>query len=179
MAEKSTTPEGGAGQQGQAAKPATANTAARPDSKGFKLPDPNAQQAGLSAAATPALPGATQAAVPTATTLTTVPPINPVGGVKADTGPRDLAIGGGVWLVLVIAFFFAKTGYANMLVGKRVAPRSANASGWWLFILLTSLATGGVLAVVDQERFLAPIYIAGFVGVALLALIFMLMTGRR
>jgi hypothetical protein len=178
MAEKSTTPEGGAGHQGQAAKPATANTAARPDSKGFKLPDPNTQPPALSAATTTALPGASQAA-PTAATLTTVPAINPSGGVKADTGPRDLAIGGGVWLVLVIAFFFAKTGYANMLVGKRVAPRSANASGWWLFILLTSLATGGVLAVVDQERFLAPIYIAGFVGVALLALILMLMTGRR
>ncbi len=171
MAEKSTTPESGAGQQGQTAKPATANTAARPDSKGFKLPDPNTRPPGPPAAAT--------LAPESAGTLTEVPAIKATDGVKADTGPRDLAIGGGVWLVLVIAFFFAKTGYANMLVGKRVAPRSANASGWWLFILLTSLATGGVLAVVDQERFLAPIYIAGFVGVALVALILMLMTGRR
>ncbi len=178
MAEKSTTPEGGAGHQGQAAKPATANTVAKPDSKGFKLPDPNAQPPGLATTETPALPGAGQAGH-TAATLIEVPAIKAIDGVKADTGPRDLAIGGGVLLVLVIAFFFAKTGYANMLVGKRVAPRSANASGWWLFILLTSLATGGVLAVVDQERFLAPIYIAGFVGVALLALILMLMTGRR
>lgn len=179
MAEKATTPEGSAGHHGQAAKPATANTAARPDSKGFKLPDPDTQPPGLSAAGTPDLPGATEAAAPAAATLTTASAITRTGGIKADTGPRDMAIGGGVLLVLVIAFFFAKTGYANMLVGKRVAPRSANASGWWLFILLSSLATGGVLAVVDQERFLAPIYIAGFVGVALLALILMLMTGRR
>ncbi|WP_295383836.1 hypothetical protein [uncultured Thiodictyon sp.] len=111
--------------------------------------------------------------------MTTAPPIPPEIVGKSDTLTRDLAIGGGVLLVLVIAFFFAKGAYANLLVRQRVAPSSANAAGWWLFVLLTSLATCGVLAVVDQVRFMTPIYLASFLGVALLALILMLVTGRR
>ena len=163
MAQTPTTPDSTAGHQGQAAKPAP---------QGFKLPNPNPPAANLTAGGAP---GATPAAGPAVTTR----PATPIEGVKSDTLPRDLAVGGGVLLVLVIAFFFAKGAYANMLVGKRVAPSSANAAGWWLFVLLTSLATGVVLAVVDQVRFVTPIYIASFLGVAVLALILMLMTGRR
>ena len=163
MAQTTSTSDSTVGHQGQPAKPAP---------QGFKLPDPNGPAANLPAGGAP---GANPVA---GTAVTTVPP-TPIEGVESDTLPRDLAVGGGVLLVLVIAFFFAKGAYANMLVGKRVAPSSANAPGGWLFVLLTSLATGGVLAIIDQARFLTPIYIASFLGVALLALILMLVTGRR
>ena len=62
--------------------------------------------------------------------------------IKFDVGSagpssRDMLIGGAVLLVLMVAFFFAKNAYANLLVGKRVQPRSANAAGWWLWVFLT------------------------------------------
>ncbi|WP_295455047.1 hypothetical protein [uncultured Thiodictyon sp.] len=163
MAQTTTTPDSMAGHQGQAAKPAP---------QGFRLPDPNAPPPSLTDG------GALGSNPPGSTAAPTIP-LTSIDGVRSDTLPRDLAIGGGILLVLVIAFFFAKGAYANLLVGKRVAPRSANAAGWWLFVLLTSLATCGVLAVVDQVRFVTPIYLASFLGVALLALILMLVTGRR
>lgn len=162
MAQTTTNPDGTAGHRTPAAKP---------ESKGFTLPNPDAPAPTLTA-------GGAAPATTTATAVTTAPP-PPTDGVRSDTATRDMAIGGGVLFVLLIAFFFAKGAYANRLVGKRVAPRSANAAGWWLFLLLTSLAGGGVLAVVDQDRFLTPIYMASFLGVALLALILMLVTGRR
>ena len=162
MAQTTTTPDSLAGPQGPAAKPAP---------QGFRLPDPNPPPPSLTDGGAPGANPQGSTAAPT-TALTAI-------DVKSDTLPRDLAIGGGVLLVLVIAFFFAKGAYANLLVGRRVAPRSANAAGWWLFVLLTSLATCGVLAVVDQVRFVTPIYLASFLGVALLALILMLVTGRR
>ncbi len=163
MAQTHTTPDSTAAHPG----------AATPATHGFNLPDPNASASNLTAGEAP---GASPAA---GTAVTTAPPIPPEIVGKSDTLTRDLAIGGGVLLVLVIAFFFAKGAYANLLVRQRVAPSSANAAGWWLFVLLTSLATCGVLAVVDQVRFMTPIYLASFLGVALLALILMLVTGRR
>jgi hypothetical protein len=64
-------------------------------------------------------------------------------------------------------------------VGKKVAPRSANTAGWWLFILLTSLATVGVLGVVNQTRFLTVIFLAPLGLVALLSLVLMVVSSRR
>jgi len=159
------------------AAPTTTQEAAKPE--GFKLPNPEAVPA--------------QPAQPSASTLP--PPVQPIaqppGGTAAQgtippplpgpagTSARDIAIGGGVLLVLVIAFFFLKNAHANRLVGNRVPPRSANAAGWWLFVLLTSLATAGVLGIVNHEQFLTPLYLGIFGVVALIALIGLLSTGRR
>jgi hypothetical protein len=101
------------------------------------------------------------------------------GLADADTTSRDMTIAGGVLLVLVIAFFFAKTAYANALVAKKVAPRSANAAGWWLFILLTSTATAAVLGFANQAKFLTIIFMAPLGLIALISLILMLMSSRR
>jgi hypothetical protein len=99
--------------------------------------------------------------------------------VERDTTTRDFAVAGGILLVLLVAFFFAKNGYANALVGRKVAPRSANAGAWWLFILLTSLATISVLSVVDQVRFLTVLFVSPFALVALISLSLMLVSSRR
>jgi hypothetical protein len=114
------------------------------------------------------------------TTTTTVSQTMP--GLPAEavnTGSRDLMIGGAVLLVLFVAFFFAKNAYANTLVGKRVPPAKANAAGWWMFIFLASLATGVVLTAVNSAKYLAPMFIGPLGAVALVALILMIISGRK
>lgn len=95
-----------------------------------------------------------------------------------EASPRDFLIGGAVLLVLLVAFFFAKNAYATMLVGRRVEPRSANAAGWWLFVFLALVATGGVLAAVNPAA-LTPFIVGPLVLGALVALVLMLLSGRR
>lgn len=92
---------------------------------------------------------------------------------------RDTAIGFGVLLVLMVVFFFLKNAYANWLVGKRVPPKSANASGWSMFVLLTCLAAGGIFPLANQASFLSLIFLAPVGLLALVSLVFMVLSGRR
>lgn len=134
------------------------------DDSGFQLPPPAEPQPETE---------------PDATAVTTeASPINIELGVS-DTSSRDLLIGGGILLVLMIVFFVVRNAYANMLVGKRIAPGKANAAGWWLFILLTSLAIGAILAVVSPIKFFAPLILGPIGVIALLALILMIVSSRR
>ena len=135
------------------------------DNAGFTLPPPAATPAGEAA------PAATPAAAAPATTASveTAPALDQVGAT--DTSSCDTLIGGAVLLLLFVAFFFAKNAYANGLVGKRVSPNKANASGWWLFIFLASLATAVVLAAVNAHKFLAPLFMGPLVLVGLVALV--------
>ena len=131
------------------------------DNAGFTLPPP---------AAEPATPATPATAAPAASaSVETAPALDQVGAT--DTSSRDTLIGGAVLLVLFVAFFFAKNAYANGLVGKRVSPNKANASGWWLFIFLASLATAVVLAAVNSHKFLAPLFMGPLVLVGLVALV--------
>ncbi|MFZ7311595.1 hypothetical protein [Comamonas jiangduensis] len=99
--------------------------------------------------------------------------------VMEDTGSRDLMIGGGILIVLLIAFFFAKNAYANTLVGKRVPPNKANTAGWWLFICLASLSTAAVLAAVSPMKFMTPMVLGPLGGVGVLSLVLALVSGRK
>jgi len=130
-----------------------------------------------------ALPPPADAASATSTTATVIlPPGEKFEGtytVVSDTASRDLLIGGGILLVLFVAFFFAKTAYANTLVAKRVPPNKANAAGWWMFVLLASLATGVVLSAVNAAKFMTPLILGPVGAVGLLALVLMLTTGRK
>lgn len=131
------------------------------------------------------LPAPTEAAsAPSATTTATVilPPGEKFEGtytVVSDTSSRDLMIGGGILLVLFVAFFFAKNAYANTLVAKRIPPNKANAAGWWLFIFLASLATGVVLITVNAARFMTPMIIGPMAALALVSLVFTVVSGRK
>lgn len=102
-----------------------------------------------------------------------------VNNVVNNTASRDLLVGGAVLLILFVAFFFAKNAYANGLVSKRLPPDKANASGWWLFIFLASLATGVVLAVVNASTFMAPVVIGPVVLVAVVALALTFISSRN
>ena len=143
------------------------------DNAGFTLPPPAATPAGEAA------PAATPAAAAPATTASveTAPALDQVGAT--DTSSRDTLIGGAVLLILFVAFFFAKNAYANGLVAKRVSPNKANASGWWLFIFLASLATAVVLAAVNSHKFLAPLFMGPLVLVGLVALVLTLTSSKN
>jgi hypothetical protein len=142
------------------------------DNAGFTLPAPVEGEQAPAAPATPApgTAGATQA---------TTESLPVASGADVDTSSHDALIGGGVLLVLFIAFFFAKNAYANMLVGKRLQPGKANASGWWLFIFLASLSTGVVLAAVNAPKFMAPLIIGPLTLIGLIALVLMLLSARK
>ena len=142
------------------------------DNTGFTLPAPVAGPA----SAPPAADAPAAASAATATTEP-APALDPVG--TTDTSSRDTMVGGVVLLLLFIAFFFAKNAYANGLVAKRVPPNKANASGWWLFIFLASLATGVVLAAVNAHKFLAPLFMGPLVLVGLVALLLTFTSSRR
>jgi len=142
--------------------------------KGFSIPPPDAptpaRDVSTPAAPAPAAPagstvsGTTDAGAPPA-----VPPIQ----------PREYAIAGTVLILLLVAFFFAKNAYSNFLARNRVAFGPANAAGWWLYIFLMSLSTAAVLSVLSAERFLVPLFMIPFGVVALVALVLMLVSGRR
>lgn len=140
------------------------------DNTGFTLPAP------VPASAPPAADAPAAASATTATTEP-APALDTVG--TTDTSSRDTLVGGVVLLLLFIAFFFAKNAYANGLVAKRVPPNKANASGWWLFIFLASLATGVVLATVNAHKFLAPLFMGPLVLVGLVALLLTFTSSRR
>lgn len=140
------------------------------DNAGFTLPAPVEGEPAPAAPATPGTAGATSE------TLESLPVAS---AADVDTSSRDALIGGGVLLVLFIAFFFAKNAYANMLVGKRVQPGKANAAGWWLFIFLASLSTGVVLAAINAPKFMAPLIIGPLTLIGLIALVLMLLSARK
>lgn len=139
---------------------------------GFSLPAPGSD--------TPA--GANTAAGNAVPVTVIVPPGETFAGtytVVSDTSSRDLVVGGGVLLTLLVAFFFAKNAYANTLVTKRVSPNAANAAGWWMFILLGALATGTVLVAVNSAKFLSPLILGPVAAVAVIALVLMLSASRK
>ena len=136
------------------------------DNAGFTLPAPVEGQQAPAAAATPA--------TGTPETVESLPVTTDV-----DTSSRDALIGGGVLLVLFIAFFFTKNAYANTLVAKRIQPGKANAAGWWLFIFLASLSTGVVLAAINAPKFMAPLIIGPLTLIGLIALVLMLLSSRK
>lgn len=136
---------------------------------GFVIPS-----AAEGAPAAPAAPIAPGSAVPGELFKGLVPVAEPEG-----PQPRDYAIAGGVLLVLFIAFFFAKNAYANYLATRRVAPGAANAAGWWLFIFLVSLSTASALALVSPIKFLTPLFMLPLGLIALVAIVLMVLSGRR
>lgn len=97
------------------------------------------------------------------TVAQTVQEVN-VPTIQEETGSRDLMIAGAIIAVLLVAFFFAKRGFTNSLVKKRISPSRANMAGWWLFIFLAAVAIGAVLAAVNPVEFLS-LLILGPLGV--------------
>lgn len=114
--------------------------------------------------------------------VTTQAPIEvaPLAGAPVtDTSSRDLAIGGAVFLVLLIVYFFVRNAYVHHLVVKRVAPSAAGSAGWLMFVGLAFVSAAAVLAIVNASKFLTFAITAPLVLVGLAALGAALFVGRR
>lgn len=96
-----------------------------------------------------------------------------------DTSTRDLAIGGAVFLVLLVVYFFVRNAYVHHMVVKRVAPSSAGSAGWLLFVGLSFISAAAVLAIINASKFLTFAITAPLVAVGLVALVAALFVGRR
>lgn len=96
-----------------------------------------------------------------------------------DTSTRDVAIGGAVFLVLLVVFFFARNAYVHHLVVRRVAPSTAGSAGWLLFLGLGFMAAAAVLAIVNASRYLTLAVTGPLVFVGLVTLVAALFIGRR
>lgn len=123
-------------------------------------------------------------------TLSTTPPpgavgtpgieVAPEGTVPAtDTSTRDIAIGGAVFVVLLVIFFFARNAFANHLVRRRVAPSAADTAGWLLFFGLSFLSAAVVLGFVNSTKFLNVAITGTLLVFGIAAIAGALLTGRR
>ena len=150
-------------QNDQAAPPASAPAA----DPGFKLPGQSGSRADALSK-----PGA----VATATPIEVAPAAAPVA---TDTSTRELAIGGAVFVILLVIYFFVRNAYVHHLVVRRVAPSSAGSAGWLLFVGLCFLSAAAVLAIINASKFLTFAVTGPLVAVGLVALVATLFIGRR
>jgi hypothetical protein len=134
---------------------------------GFKLPG----QASAPASAAPTA-SASAAGVPIEVTPSAAP-------LATDTSTRDLAIGGAVFVILLLIYFFVRNAYVHHLVVRRVAPSSAGSAGWLMFVGLCFLSAAAVLAIINASKFLTFAVTGPLVAVGLIALISTLFIGRR
>lgn len=146
---------------------------------GFKIPgnqaDPNAKPPG-EPTLSPVPPGAAPAPAAPGAPIE----VAPVQGAPAtDTSTRDLAIGGAVFLVLLIVFFFARNAYSNHLVRRRVAPSSADTAGWLMFFGLAFMSAAAVLAILNASKFLTVAITGTLLVLGIASLAGALVTGRR
>ena len=136
------------------------------DDPGFRLPDPDrAQPDGLTR-------------IPPGTTPEPIVVQPSASAPETDTSTRDLAIGGAVFLVLLVIYFFVRNAYVHHLVVKRVAPSSASSAGWLLFLGLGFVSAAAALAVINA-KFLSLAITAPLIVVGLIALVAAVVVGRR
>ena len=109
-------------------------------------------------------------------------PVEVMPGAPApatDTSTRDVAIGSGVFLVLLVVYFFVRNAYVHHLVVRRVAPSTAGSAGWLLFVGLAFLSAAVVLAIINASKYLTFGVTVPLVAVGLAGLIAALFIGRR
>ncbi|MEH6436483.1 hypothetical protein [Massilia sp. DD77] len=140
-----------------------------PADPGFKLPEESASPQDTLPKTTPDTAGRPVEVVPRTEGM---PP-------ATDTSTRDLAIGGVVFLILLVVYFFVRNAFVHHLVVRRVAPSSAGTAGWLLFIGLGFLSAAAVLAIVNASRYLTFGVTGPLVIVGVVALVAALFTGRR
>lgn len=133
---------------------------------GLKLPTPGGD-------APPPAPPTSKGTPAAATEVPSSPP------VEAETAARDTAIAGGILLVLMIGLLFVKNAWTVSRVGKKVPPRSANMSGWWLFIALSSVLAVVVMGFANPPRFMTILFVAPLVVLALISAVLTFVSSRR
>ena len=99
--------------------------------------------------------------------------------VATDTSTRDLAIGGAVFVILLVIYFFVRNAFVHHLVVRRVAPSAAGSAGWLMFVGLCFISAAAVLAIINASKFLTFAVTGPLVAVGLIALVATLFIGRR
>ena len=165
-------------QQGSSEQPillAQANT-----DPGFKVPGASAPASASSASSAASKPVDITTPSPATGTSANGIEVAPVQGAPAtDTSARDQLIAGAVFLVLLLVFFFARNAFSNHLVRRRVAPSSADTSGWLLFCGLGFVSAAVVLAVMNASKFLSGAITGTLLLLGVAALVGAWLTGRR
>lgn len=129
---------------------------------GFKLPDDSAS---ASASARAASTGQLEVA--------------PASRASTDTSTRDIAIGGTIFLVLLVAYFFARNAYVHHLVSRRVSPASAANAGWLMLTGLAMLSGAVIAALVNPDRFLGFATTGSLLVMSVISIVAAVMVGRR
>jgi hypothetical protein len=129
----------------------------------------------------PGAPSATPDSAPkTAAGQSAQMEVKPQAGAPAsDTSSRDAAIGGVVFTILLVLYFFARNAYVHHLVVRRVAPSAAGSAGWMMFVGLLFLSAAVVLAIINASKFLTIAVAGPLVVLGLIALVAALFVGRR
>jgi len=143
---------------------------------GFKVPGAAGASTSASAASAPAGTPDSAASAASAASIEVAPV---AGAPVTDTSSRELAIGAGIFLVLLVVFFFVRSAFAQHLVRRRVAPSAAESSAWLLFVGLSFLSAAVVLAIVNAGKFLTFAVTGTLMLVGLCALVGALLAGRR
>ena len=154
----------------------TAKTPNKTD-PGFKVPDASADTNTMKAAGAAADASAASGAASASASGIEVAPVQ--GAPETDTSSRDQLLGAGIFIVLLIVFFFARNAYTHHLVRRRVAPSAAGTAGWLLFVGLAFLSGATVLAMMNSAKFLNVAVMVPLLVFGVLALIGALLTGRR
>jgi len=153
--------------QDQKTQPTTPPGAADP---GFKLPGQTPDEA---------LPKTTPETAQQPVEIAPGGATNPSAAPLRDTSGRDLAIGGAVFLVLLVIYFFVRNAYVHHLVVRRVSPSSAGSAGWLLFVGLGFLSLAAVLAIINASKYLTLAITGPLVLVGVATLVAALFVGRR
>ncbi|QGZ39446.1 hypothetical protein IP92_01714 [Pseudoduganella flava] len=149
---------------------------------GFRIPDEKSNPPPASAPGLTTTPPSDTAATTGTTGSAGTQGIEVAPGAEApatDTSTRDIAIGGAVFVFLLIVFFFARNAFANHLVRRRVAPSSADTAGWLLFFGLSFLSAACVLGFVNSTKFLNVAITGTLLVFGIAAIVGALITGRR
>lgn len=147
---------------------------------GFRIPDDKSAQPPAGDGTLSTKPPADGAAGTNAAGTSAGIEVAPEGQAPAtDTSTRDIAIGGAVFLFLLVIFFFARNAFSNHLVRRRVAPSSADTAGWLLFFGLAFLSAAVVLGFVNSTKFLNLAITGTLLVFGIAAIAGALFTGRR
>jgi hypothetical protein len=115
----------------------------------------------------------------TASATTSQIEIAPGARQASDTSTRDIAIGGTIFLVLLVAYFFARNAYVHHLVSRRVAPASAANAGWLMLTGLAMLSGAVIAALVNPDRFLGFATTGSLMVMSIISIVAAVMVGRR
>ena len=94
-------------------------------------------------------------------------------------GNKGMLIGIALIVIVMVIAFFLRGAWANHLTAKKIAPGSAVASGWCLFVLFTTLVGGSLYGLINPSVF-SLIYLVPLGLTAIISLIMMLVfSGKK